>query len=162
MNSLFTREVMSLQLKWRLIRCVVLSVLFCRVEAWTTIESTIKRLEAFEMWAYSCILRISWTNNITSVEVKHRIKIKKEVVFTVKNRKLEYFVHIMRHDKYCLLQLIVQGKVNSKRRPERRQHFWMHNMCQRFGLSAVQLFRDGVNKINGQCPQRIRQCKRKK
>lgn len=147
MKMLFTSKDISLQLKLRLMRCYVLSVLFYGVEAWTTTEATLKKLEAVEMWIYRRILKIPWTDHITNVEVMQRIGKEKEVVFTVKKRKLEYLGHIMRHDKYRLLQLIVQGKVHGKRGPGRRRHSWMHNLRQWFGLSSVDLFRSAVNKI---------------
>ena len=115
MKKLFTSKDISLQLKLRLVRCYVFSVLFYGVEAWTTTEATLKKLESFEMWIYRRILKIPWTDHITNVEVMRRLEKEKEVIFTLKKRKLEYFGHILRHDKYRLLQLIVQGRVDSKR-----------------------------------------------
>jgi len=55
--------------------------------------------------------------------------------------------HTLRHEKYRLLQLVVQGKVDSKRGPGRRRHSWLHNLRQWFGLSSVDLFISAVNKI---------------
>jgi len=82
---------------------------------------------------------------ITNMEVMQ--KLRKEVVFTVKKRKLEYFGHILNHEKYRLLQLVAQGKVDSKRGPGRRRHSWLHNLRQWFGFSSVDLFRSAVNTI---------------
>jgi len=81
-----------------------------------------------EMWPYRRILKI---------------RKEKEVVL---KRKLEYFGHILRHEKFRLLQLVVQGKVDSKREPGRRRHSWLHNLRQWFGLSSDGLFRSAVNK----------------
>jgi len=42
-------------------------------------------------------------------------------MLTVKRRKLEYFGHIMRNNKYTILQNIIQGKVDGGRGPGRRR-----------------------------------------
>jgi len=75
----------------------------------------------FVIWAWTTT-DVSWTEHITNMEVMQRLEKEKKVVFTVKKWKLEYFGHIPRHEKYRLLQLVVQGKVDSKRGPGRRRH----------------------------------------
>ena len=71
---------------------------------------------------------------------------KKEVIFTVKSRKIGYLGHIMRNKKYRLLQLILQGKVNGWREPERRRNSWLQNLRQWFEMSSLELFRQAADK----------------
>jgi len=80
MKKLFTSKDISLQLKLRLVRCYIFSVFFYGVEAWTTTEATLKER--------------SWTEQIINMEVMQRLGKEKEVAFTVKKRKLEYFGQI--------------------------------------------------------------------
>lgn len=147
MKRLFTSKDLSLPLKIRLVKCYVFPVLLYGAEAWTLTEALMKKLEAFEMWVYRRILRISWTEHTTNQEVTRRIGKEKEVASTIKQRKLEYLGHILRHEKYRLLQLILQGKIDSKRGPGRRRHSWLQNLRQWFGLTSAELFRSAVNKI---------------
>lgn len=87
-----------------------------------------ERLEAFEMWLYRRILRISWKDKVTNVIVLERMNKEREVMNTVKKRKLEYFGHIMRNEKkYDLLITILQGKVYGKQGPGRRRISWLKN-----------------------------------
>ncbi|CAG9829543.1 unnamed protein product [Diabrotica balteata] len=79
------------------------------MEAWTMTATLMKKVEAFEMWAYRLILRISWTEHVTNEEVLRRISKEREVGISIKKRKLEYLGHVMRQNKYRVLQLIVQG-----------------------------------------------------
>jgi len=58
-KKLFTSKDISLQLQLRLVRCYIFSVLLYGLEAWTTTDATLKRLESFEMWTYRHILKIS-------------------------------------------------------------------------------------------------------
>uniref|UniRef100_A0A8D9EQ38 Craniofacial development protein 2 n=1 Tax=Cacopsylla melanoneura TaxID=428564 RepID=A0A8D9EQ38_9HEMI len=122
MSAAFKSHNLTLDTKVRLLRCYVFSVLLYGVETWTLTKDTSNRLEAFELWLYRRILKISWTQKVTNVTVLQRMKKTKELLNTVKCRKLQYLGHIMRNPaRYELLQLILQGKIDSKREPGRRR-----------------------------------------
>lgn len=61
------------------------------------------------MFKISCVDRIC--NDVVTKISKER-----EVLFTLKKRKLEYFGHILRNDKYVLLKLIVWKKAGNRGR----------------------------------------------
>lgn len=147
MRSLFVSRDLSIKLKIRLAKCYIFPVLLYGMEAWTMMENLMKRVESFELWIYRRILRISWTEHITNEEVLRRLGKSREISFIIKQRKLEYFGHVMRNEKYRILQLILQGKTDSKRGPGRRRHSWLHNLRQWYGLTSIQLFRSAVNKV---------------
>ena len=104
---------LSQELRLRLVRCYVFSVLLYGMEAWT--ETTTNKVQAFEMWVYRRILRISWLDKVTNDEVLRRIKKNTELINTTKIRKLPYFGHIMRNPKYQFLELVIQGKIAGPR-----------------------------------------------
>ena len=97
-----------------MVRYYILPVLLYGIEAWTMIEALMRRLKSFEMWIYRRILRISWIEHTTNEGVLRRMGKTKEVTFTVKRRKIEYLGHIMRNNKYRLLQLFLQGQVDRR------------------------------------------------
>ena len=115
MRHIFTKRHVSLPLKLRLLKCYVFSVLLYGAKAWIVTEQLMKKLSAFETWLYRRMLRISWTDYIPNEEVLQRVGKQQEIAFTVKRRKLEYFGHLMRHNKYRLQQLILQGRVGVRR-----------------------------------------------
>lgn len=147
MKKLFCCRDLNLDLKIRMMRCYVLSVLYYGMEAWTLKEIDVRRLEAFELWMYRRILRISWVERVTNVEVMRRIRKEKEVIMTIKRRKLLYMGHVMRGEKYQLLQVIMQGKVQGKRSVGRRRNSWLKNLRDWFGCSNNDLFRSAVSKV---------------
>ncbi|KAL1456665.1 hypothetical protein WDU94_001378 [Cyamophila willieti] len=94
------------------------------------------------------ILKIPWTHKVTNIEVMRRMKKNKELLNTVKCRKLQYLGNIMRNPtRYELLQQILQGKIDSKREPGRRRISWLANLRTWFGKSSTQLFRIAVDKV---------------
>ena len=147
LRKFFTSRNICKELKMRMLRCYVFSTLLYGAEAWTLKRCHLKNLEAFEMWCYRRVWRISWTERVTNEEVLRRMGVSCEIVNTIKRRKLEYLGHIMRGPKYALLQLIVQGKISGKRSIGRRRASWLKNLRDWFGCSNVQLFRAAVNRV---------------
>ncbi|CAH2232123.1 jg20798 [Pararge aegeria aegeria] len=72
------------------------------------------------------MLRISWTQKVSNVRVLQRVARSRELLLIIKKRKVEYLGHVLRHERYQLLRLIMMGKVEGKRRvPTRRlRRFW--------------------------------------
>lgn len=133
MSTIFKSHNISLETKMRHLRCYVFTVLLYGIESWTLTEATTKKLEAFEMWIYRRMLKISWTARITNKEVLRRMKKELEILYTIKRRKLEYLGHIMRNQhRYTLLQSIMQGKVKGKRGPGSRRISCLRNLKAQF------------------------------
>lgn len=148
MSNLFKSCYLPLPTKVRLLRCYVFSVLLYGVESWTLTEASMKKLQSFEMWCYRRILKISWTQHVTNIEVLRKMNKECEIPIRVKQRKLEYFGHISRNERrYGLLQLILQGKIYGRRGPGRRRNSWLQNLRQWFSLTTTGLFRTAVNKV---------------
>lgn len=94
----------------RMIRCYIFSTLLYGSEGWTLDATTEKKLDAFEMYLYRRMLRISWVQRITNLEVLERMEKSKELMLIVKEKKTTYTGHIMRSERYELLRLIIDGK----------------------------------------------------
>lgn len=147
LKKFFTNRDLSLELRLRMLRCYVFSILLYGMEAWTLKQMHINKLAAFELWCYRRILRISWTERVSNVEVCRRMGCEPEILVTIKKRKIEYLGHIMRGPRYGLLQLIVQGKIRGKRSVGRRKISWLRNLRDWFGCSSTELFRAVVSKV---------------
>ena len=61
-----------------------------------------QRLDAFEMKGLRKILRVSWTAKKTNEWVLNKAGVKRELLDTVKARKLAYYGHTMRKQGSCL------------------------------------------------------------
>jgi len=65
-------------------------------ESWTLIKNEETRLDAFEMKGLRKILWVSWTAQKISEGVLNKAGVKRELLDTVKARKLSYYGHTMR------------------------------------------------------------------
>ncbi|CAG9835815.1 unnamed protein product [Diabrotica balteata] len=86
----------NINLKMILVRCYIFSILLYGVETWILNKSNTDKLEAFEMWIYRRILKIPWTDKITNSVVLRRMNKERELLITIKRRKLEYLGHVLR------------------------------------------------------------------
>ena len=106
-----------------------------------------RKIEALEMYLYRRILRISWTQKVTNIEVLRRMNKSKEILQTVKERKLQYLGQIMRGEIYEILRLIIEGKIAGKRSIGRRQNSWVKDLRRWFNRISTDIFRAAVSKV---------------
>jgi len=60
---------MKLDLKKKIVKCTIWSVVLYGAETWTTTQANKERLEAFEMWIWRRMLKISWVDKVSNAEV---------------------------------------------------------------------------------------------
>ena len=137
---------MSLSIRYRMVKAYVHSTLLYGMEAWTLNLNCMRRLEAFEMWTFRRLQRVPWTEHATNVSILERMGRDREMLTTVKRRKAAYMGHILRNNKYELLQLIIKGKIEGRRGPGRRQISWMRNIREWTGMDTQTLIRIAENR----------------
>ena len=147
MKQFFCSRALNNDLKMRMLRCYIFTILLYGIEAATLTKAMMKKIEAFEMWLYRRILRISYVDRVTNEEVLLRLSKQTELNTEVKIRKLQYLGHIMRGTRYQMLQVIIQGKIVGKRSVGRRRMSWLRNLREWFNCSSNHLFRAAVNKL---------------
>ena len=82
----------------------------------------------FEMKGLRKILRVSWRAKKTNEWVLNKAGVKRELLDTVKARKLAYYGHTVRKQGSCLEKEIVQGTMQGARRRGRPRTAWMDNI----------------------------------
>jgi hypothetical protein len=75
------------------------------------------------MWCWRRMEKISWTDRVRNEEVLHRVKEERNIVHTIKRRKVNWVGHILRRN--CLLKHVIEGKLEGRiemtERRERRR-----------------------------------------
>ena len=87
------------------------------------------------------ILRVSWTAKKTNEWVLNKPGVKRELLDTVKARKLAYYGHTIRKQGSCLEKEIMQGTMPGERRRGRPRTAWMDNIKTWTGLSVEESVR---------------------
>ena len=126
MSMILTSRNISTELRLRIAKCYIWSTLLYGAEIWTLNKVTSDKLEAFEMWLYGRMLRISWKEHKTNGEVLHKMKTKRSLLNTIKKRKYQYFGHILRGNG--VQRLLMEGRINGRRGWGRPRTMWTDNI----------------------------------
>jgi len=87
------------------------------------------------------ILLVLWTAKKTNEWVLNKAGIKRELLDTVKARKLSYYGHTMRKQGSCLEKEIMQGTMPGARKRGRPRTAWMENINTWTGLPVEESVR---------------------
>ena len=87
---LISRNI-SIELRSRIAKCYIWSTLLYGAETCTLTKVTSDKLEAFEMWLYRRMLRISWKEHKTNADVLHKMKTKRSLLNTIKKKEMSIF-----------------------------------------------------------------------
>ena len=72
-----------------------------------------KRLEAFEMWCWRRMLRISWTDRRTNESILHEISKQRELLKTIRKRQMGFLGHVLRRE--ALENICLTGRIPGSR-----------------------------------------------
>ena len=72
------------------------------------------KCNAFEMWLFQCMFRISHLDRKTNVEVLEMAKAKQTHLSTIQDKKPQYFGHLIRGKRKQ--KLLMEGKIDRTRR----------------------------------------------
>ena len=72
------RGSLSLHLKKRMVKAFVWSVAVYGSETWTPQIEDIRRLEAFEIWIWRRMMKVSWTEHKTNKEILQTVETERE------------------------------------------------------------------------------------
>ena len=96
MVSIWKSRGMSLGFKVMFLRVTAVPIAIYGCESWATTSGDMKRVDAFEMWCYRRLLRVSWTERKTNKWVLEKIGSVLMLRTSMSERKMRFFGHIVR------------------------------------------------------------------
>ena len=101
LRTFISNKNLNLNLRYRMIKCYVWSVLLYGVETWTLKATSINKIEAFEMWTLRRMLSVSWVDRVRNEDILQRAGlVERELFENIKKRKTGYLGHILRGERY--------------------------------------------------------------
>ena len=94
---------------------MVFPVVMYGCESWTVKEAERRRIDAFELWCWRRLLRVSWTARRSSQSILKEISPEYSLEGLMLTLKLQYFDHLMRRSDSFEKTLIL-GKIESRKR----------------------------------------------
>ena len=97
-------------------------------ETWTLDNESNKRLESFEMWIYRRLLKVSWKEKQSNVEILRRVGKDRELLNNIRRRQMRFFGHVLRHRG--IEHLAIGGFVDGKRARGRQRMTYVTGLRQ--------------------------------
>ena len=107
-------------------------------ERWTIKKAECWRFDAFELWCWRRLLRVSWTARRSNQSVLKEISPEYSLESLVLKLKLQYFDHLMwRTDS--LEKTLMLGKIEGTKRRGQQRMKWLDDIINLTGISLNKL-----------------------
>ena len=95
LDSILKSRDITLPTKVHLVKAMVFPVVMYGCECWTIRKSEHRRIDAFELWYWRRLLRVSWTARRSNQSILKEINPGCSLEGLMLHEKLQYFGHLM-------------------------------------------------------------------
>ena len=95
LHSILKSRDITLSTKVHLVKVMVFPVVMYGCESWTVKKAEHQRIDAFELWCWRRLLRVSWTERRSNQSILKEISLEYSLEELMLNLKLQYFGHLM-------------------------------------------------------------------
>ena len=114
-DSVLKSRDITLPTKVHLVQAMVFPVVMYGCESWTIKKAECGRIDAFELWCWRRLLRVSWTARRSNQSILKEISPEYSLEELMLKLKLQYFGHLIRRtDSFG--KTLMLGKVEGRRR----------------------------------------------
>ena len=113
----WNNHYVSMRVKGKIYRAIVLSTLLCGAEAWTVYRRQVKKLHAFMMRHLRSIMRITWMDKVTNKEILERTGLPSMEDLLIR-KNLRWTGHLMRMSPERLPKPVHYSQLSSVKKRE--------------------------------------------
>ena len=115
LDSMLKSRDVTFPTKVHLVKAMALPVVMYRCESWTIKKAECRRIDAFEMWCWRRLLRISWAARRSNQSILKEISPEYSLEGLILKLKLQYFSNLMQKTD-SLEKTLILGKIEARRR----------------------------------------------
>ena len=138
LDNIFKRRDITLPTKVRLVKAVVFPEVMYGCESWTMKKAEHWRIDAFELWYWRRLLRVSWTARRSNQSILKEISPGCSLEGLMLKLKLQFFGHLMRRAD-SLETTLMLGRIGGGRRRERQRMRWLDGITDLMDMSLSKL-----------------------
>ena len=124
LDSILKSRDITLPTKVHLVKAMVFPVVMYGCESWIIKKAELQRIDAFELWCWRRLLRVSWTARRSNQSILKEISPEYSLEGLMLKLKLQYFGHLMQRAD-SLEKTLMLGKIESRRRRGGQRMRWL-------------------------------------
>ena len=132
------KRVVGVSTKLRLVKAMVFPVLMYGCKSWSIKKAKCSRIDAFELWCWRRLLRVSWTARRFNQSILKEISPECSLEGLMLKLKLRYYGHLMqRADSFE--KTLMLGKIEDRRRRGQQRMRWLDGITDSMEMSLSNL-----------------------
>ena len=131
LDSILKNRDITLPAKVCRVKVTVFPVVMCGCESWTIKKAKCWRIDAFELWCWSRLLRVPWTARNSNQSILKEISPEYSLEELMLKLKLQYFGHLMRRTN-SLEKTLMLGKIEGRRRRGQQRMIWLDGITNKW------------------------------
>ena len=120
-------------------KAMVFPVVMYGCESWTIKKAESQRIDAFELWFWRRLLRVSWTARISNQSILKEISPQYSLEGLRLKLKLQYFGHLMWRTN-SVEKTLMLGKIEGRRRRREQRMSWLDSVSDSMDMNLSKLW----------------------
>ena len=135
LDSILKSRDITLPTKVRLVKVMVFPVVMHGCESWTVKKVEHRRIDAFELWCWRRLSRVSWISRRYNQSILKEISPGCSLEGLMLKLKLQYLGHLMRRAEKTLML----GKIEDRRRRGQQRIRWLDGITDVMDMNLSKL-----------------------